>query len=110
MVRCRDIEYADVYDAIRAIKKDGGLAVIAHPGQLDSYNLIPELIDAGLDGLERNHPDHDRYDHKKIEQLAREYGLLLTGGSDYHGSFGAPVQIGSLQFPFVECLKIVNGR
>ncbi|MDQ0206966.1 PHP domain-containing protein [Alkalicoccobacillus murimartini] len=90
-----DIVYADVYDAVRAIKQDGGLAVIAHPGQLNSYNLIPELLEVGLDGIERNHPDHQADDHSKVERLAHDYNLFVTGGSDYHGQFGTPVIIGS---------------
>ncbi|WYP28582.1 PHP domain-containing protein [Alkalihalobacillus sp. FSL W8-0930] len=90
-----DIIYADAFDAVRAIKEDGGLAVVAHPGQLDSYDLIPELVEIGLDGVERNHPDHSSTDHAEIDELARDYDLLLTGGSDYHGSFGTPVTIGS---------------
>ncbi|MFK3936175.1 hypothetical protein ACI2JA_01510 [Alkalihalobacillus sp. NPDC078783] len=90
-----DILYVDAFDAVRAIKVDGGIAIVAHPGQLDSYDLIPELLEAGLDGVERNHPDHDSSDHERIDQLARTYDLLLTGGSDYHGSFGTPVTIGS---------------
>lgn len=90
-----DINYVDTFDAVRAIKEDGGLTVVAHPGQLDSYDLIPELVEIGLDGIERNHPDHDPTDHVKIDELAREYELFLTGGSDYHGSFGTPVTIGS---------------
>lgn len=90
-----DIVYVNALDAVRAIKEDGGLAVVAHPGQLDSYDLIPELVEIGLDGIERNHPDHDPTDHARIDELAREYELFLTGGSDYHGSFGTPVTIGS---------------
>lgn len=96
-----DIVYADVYDAIRAIKGDGGLAVIAHPGQLDSYDLIEELIESqiGLDGVERNHPDHHEADHQRIDTLAAKYGLIMTGGSDYHGAFGSSVAIGEYESP-----------
>ena len=44
-VCARDIEYVSAFDAIDAIKKDGGLAVLAHPGQLNSYGIIPAIID-----------------------------------------------------------------
>lgn len=90
-----DIIYADVFDAIRAIKNDGGLAVVAHPGQLDSYDLIPELLVVGLDGIERDHPDHSEQDYEKVDILAEVYGFFTTGGSDYHGAFGTPITIGS---------------
>ncbi|WP_085992312.1 PHP domain-containing protein [Oceanobacillus senegalensis] len=94
-----DIEYVDVFDAVSAIKADDGMAVVAHPGQLDSYDLIPELVKIGLDGVERNHPDHTRKDFHMVETLAERYGLVMTGGTDYHGSFGTPVEIGSITSP-----------
>lgn len=100
-----DIVYADAFDAVRAIKADGGTAVIAHPGQLDSYDLIPELIEAGLDGIERNHPDHTESDHQKVERLSDQYNLIMTGGSDYHGHYGPPTQIGSHQSPTAELCR-----
>ncbi|MEK5104836.1 PHP domain-containing protein [Cytobacillus sp. FSL M8-0252] len=100
-VAAGDIAYVDVYDAIRAIKADGGFAVIAHPGQLDSYDLIEELVDSqiGLDGIERNHPDHSEADHQRIDILMARYGLLMTGGSDYHGAFGSSVRMGDYESP-----------
>ncbi|WKA60529.1 PHP domain-containing protein [Planococcus shenhongbingii] len=94
-----DIEYIDALEAVKAIKADDGLAVVAHPGQLDSYELIPELMEAGLGGIERNHPDHSAEDHQKVEKLAEEYGLVLTGGTDYHGAFGAPIDVGDIVSP-----------
>ncbi|MFC7365836.1 MULTISPECIES: PHP domain-containing protein [Bhargavaea] len=94
-----DIRYIDVFDAVRAIKEDGGFAVIAHPGQLDSYDLIPELVAAGLDGIERHHLDHTAEDHERIDGLVAEYGLFTTGGSDCHGRYGTPVNMGELISP-----------
>ena len=94
-----DIDYIDAFDAVKAIKADGGLAVIAHPGQLDSYDLIPELVEAGLDGIERNHMDHSTEDHQRVEKLADEYKLVMTGGTDYHGAFGTSVEIGNISSP-----------
>lgn len=94
-----DISYVDARDAVRAIVADKGLAVLAHPGQLDSFELVPELVEAGLGGIERNHFDHSEDDHLKVEELAREYGLALTGGSDYHGSFGALIDVGDIISP-----------
>lgn len=46
----RDITYVDARDAVAAITEDGGVAVLAHPGQLDSYDMVPALVDAGLWG------------------------------------------------------------
>ncbi|EQB38438.1 MULTISPECIES: PHP domain-containing protein [Virgibacillus] len=103
-----DITYVDATDAVKAIVADGGLAVIAHPGQLDSYELIPELMEVGLGGIERNHPDHTEEDVLKVEELAKEYHLVMTGGTDYHGYFGAQVEIGSLTSPMLPLRKKKN--
>lgn len=98
-VAAGDIEYVAAEDAVRAIVADGGLAVMAHPGQLDSYELVPELIGAGLGGIERNHFDHSAEDHLKVEKLAHQYGLVMTGGSDYHGAFGTTIEPGDIVSP-----------
>lgn len=82
-----DIEYVDAFEAVKAIKADGGLVVVAHPGQLDSYELIEELVALGLDGIDLIHPDHDEIDHAKVRALAEKYNLFMTGGSDYHGVY-----------------------
>ncbi|WP_059103099.1 PHP domain-containing protein [Shouchella shacheensis] len=100
-----DITYVNAVDAVRAIVADGGLAVIAHPGQLDSYELIPELIEVGLGGIERNHSDHTEEDHRKVEELADKYSLIMTGGTDYHAQFGMPIAIGSLPSPSLPIQK-----
>lgn len=95
----RDIEYVDAFDAARAIIADGGTAVVAHPGQLDSFDIIPELAAVGLGGVERNHMDHSTEDIKKVEELAQAYNLCMTGGTDYHGSFGKKIDVGDIISP-----------
>lgn len=90
----RDIEYVDARDAVRAIVADGGLAVLAHPGQLDSYDLVPDLVACGLGGIERFHPDHSPVDHVRCARLAVRYHLVCTAGSDYHGVFGSVPHVG----------------
>ncbi|KPU42585.1 inositol-1-monophosphatase [Oxobacter pfennigii] len=94
-----DIEYADVYEAVRAVKSDGGIAVLAHPGQLDSYYLIESLVDAGLDGIELYHEDHDEEDVERVLYYGRKHGLILTGGSDYHGCYGTEIKVGDINSP-----------
>lgn len=92
----RDIEYLDVFDAIQAIKKDDGVAVLAHPGQLNSYDLLPELLEVGLDGIEVYHPSHTKEDENRSRNLADKYGLGIFGGSDDHGIFGEDFMQGNL--------------
>lgn len=90
----RDITYVDARDAVRAITEDGGVAVLAHPGQLKSYEMVPQLVDAGLWGIEEFHPDHATTDWRHCEELAQRYGLACTGGSDFHGTFGEVERLG----------------
>lgn len=93
-VAAKDIEYVDVFHAMEAIHRDEGKAILAHPGQLNSYSLLPELIEAGLDGIERNHFDHTPEDHQRIDEICKENNLFITGGSDFHGINGKQVTIG----------------
>ncbi|MDC7218428.1 MAG: PHP domain-containing protein [Spirochaetales bacterium] len=97
---CRgDIEYVDVFDALDAIRADGGKAVLAHPGQQYSFDLIPTLAERGLWGLEFNHEDHSEEDKARIRELAEQYGLALTGGSDTHGDYGSGCALGEICAP-----------
>ena len=76
---------ADVIEAVRAIKESGGVSVLAHPGRQQNFRIIPELVEAGLGGLELNHSANSPKDREAILEYAALYGLFLTGGSDYHG-------------------------
>lgn len=89
-----DIQYLNPYEAVRVLRAAGGLAVLAHPGQLDSYDLLPDLVECGLGGIERFHPDHTLADHARCAELAVRYRLVCTGGSDYHGKFGRVPHVG----------------
>lgn len=77
--------------AIELIKGAGGVAIIAHPfaslrGRIISTEYLECLIDVGLDGIEIDHRDHNEGERDALRELVRRYGLLFTGGSDYHGS------------------------
>ncbi|GHA72879.1 PHP domain-containing protein [Streptomyces termitum] len=81
----------DPADAIRLVKAAGGVAVLAHPAAVKRGRVIPEaalarLAEAGLDGIEVDHMDHDEPTRARLRGLAKELGLLATGSSDYHGS------------------------
>lgn len=94
-----EIEYIDIYDALDAIIKDNGIPVIAHPGQLKSYELIEELSDKGLAGVEKYHISHSEEDKSIIDNLAKKYNLLITGGSDFHGTYAKNRKIGCCTAP-----------
>ena len=72
-------------DAITLIHESGGLAVIAHPGINHRDDVIPQLVDAGIDGIECFHTRHSTSTSEHYLMLADKFHLLVTGGSDCHG-------------------------
>jgi predicted metal-dependent phosphoesterase TrpH len=81
----------EVHDAIGLIRRAGGVPVIAHAwartrGKVLQSHALAELVDAGLLGIEVDHPDHSAEDRGKLRALAAELGVLATGSSDYHGA------------------------
>ena len=91
----RDISYPDALAIVRAAREQGGVPVLAHPQQMDSWGAIPALVKAGLMGIEAFHPDNDTVATEEAFRLARQYGIVCTGGSDYHGRYGAPECVGA---------------
>ena len=94
-------------EAVGLIHDTGGLAVMAHPGLNRSDEFIPELVAAGLDGLECIHSKHSTKMAEHYLLIADHYGLLVTGGSDCHGMNKGKPLIGSIRLPYahVEQLK-----
>lgn len=72
-------------DIVQIIHHAGGIASLAHPGLSRRDDLIPALVDAGLDAIEARHTDHDPAAEAHYRSLARSHKLLVTGGSDFHG-------------------------
>ncbi len=87
--------------AIQTILDAGGIPVLAHPGLLafnrtrDLEVFLDILISYGLQGMEVFYTDHDTHQTEYFANLARKKKLLVTGGSDFHGSFNAGVKLGS---------------
>jgi len=77
------------HSAIELIHDAGGVAVFAHPGVESIDSAIADLTAAGLDGLEVAHPAHDEGQRARYRRLARENGLVGTGGSDFHHPTGS---------------------
>jgi hypothetical protein len=78
-------------DAIKLIKAAGGVAVIAHPmashrGRVISAETFGSIIQSGLDGIEVDHRDHTPDEKVSLINLAKEFDLVMTGSSDYHGN------------------------
>jgi predicted metal-dependent phosphoesterase TrpH len=73
--------------ACRWINEAGGAAVLAHPGIYGDDELVRKIVEAGdLAGIEVYHSDHGPAEHERYLALAEEFGLLVTGGSDFHGA------------------------
>lgn len=88
------------FDAIQLIHQAGALAVMAHPGLNRSDDMIPALVEAGMDGLECFHSKHSTATSEHYLQLADRYGLVVTGGSDCHGTSKGRPLIGSIKVPY----------
>lgn len=91
--------YFPVDQAIRTIHASGGVAVLAHPPYIsrdraELRRLISELNELGLDGLEAYNNGSVQSETDWLIGLAREQGLIVTGGSDFHGDPGAAIEIG----------------
>lgn len=93
--------YPDVHEALGIIKQVGGIAVMAHPGQFDSLELLEELAAAHtVQGVELNHPRNNEETRGKIETIALKYNLITTGGTDFHGEYAEkPYPLGSFPSP-----------
>jgi predicted metal-dependent phosphoesterase TrpH len=72
-------------ELIELIHTAGGVCVLAHPATFVRQRLVARLVEAGLDGIETVHPAHDADLRAHWERVAQEFGLIETGGSDYHG-------------------------
>jgi len=106
-------------ESIALIHQAGGVAVLAHPYQLrlgsyqEADELIGELAGIGLDGVEAVYSRHSLEERAGYSEIAARYNLLVTGGSDYHGSYKPDISIvtglGDLEVPY-ELLEAVKAR
>ena len=104
-------------EGIRRIKDGGGIATLAHPVRLpqrgpELERLVEHLLDAGLEGIEVYHSEHSPADCAEFAGIARRFGLIETGGSDYHGENKPGIRLGSgidgnlrLTYSFLENMR-----
>lgn len=95
------IDYPEPKEIIDAIHEAGGIAVLAHCGWYDNYELLEkELIKYGIDGVEVWHPKNSEEDVIRLTAIAKKNKLLMTGGSDFHGAYSAePTRVGECTTP-----------
>ncbi|HWB82759.1 MAG TPA: PHP domain-containing protein [Bryobacteraceae bacterium] len=84
-------------EGVQRIRDAGGIASLAHPVRVrgDVPTMFPELCEAGLNAIEAYHSDHGPTDVELYLGLAKRYGLMVTGGSDFHGSVKPGVRLGT---------------
>jgi predicted metal-dependent phosphoesterase TrpH len=84
-------------EGVAWIRKAGGIASLAHPVRVRGNvpALMPELCDAGMNAIEAYHSDHEPEETQLYLSLAVRYGLLVTGGSDFHGTVKPGVRLGT---------------
>jgi predicted metal-dependent phosphoesterase TrpH len=103
--------YMPADEAVALIRQARGLSAVAHPRLITTdrarlRQVILELRGFGLDGVEAYHNDHGAEDRLYFIRLANQLGMIITGGSDYHGfkTQNAPPddggKLGSLQLPY----------
>jgi predicted metal-dependent phosphoesterase TrpH len=91
----------EISEAAAQVAAAGGLAVLAHPIRLGIRDasaeeaLIRDLRDAGLGGIEVYHSDHSPDDVRRYAEIAKKYGLAVTGGSDFHGDAKPDIALGT---------------
>jgi predicted metal-dependent phosphoesterase TrpH len=89
-----------VPEVIAMIARGGGLASLAHPGQTKRDDRIEAWVDAGLPAIEVWHSDHDAAAVARYGEMAARFGLLATGGSDFHGDgTGRVYRVGEVGTP-----------
>jgi predicted metal-dependent phosphoesterase TrpH len=103
-------------DVIKFIKSIGAVAVLAHPFlDLDEKGLnefLTEAKEAGLDAMETNYSKFDKETTEKAIQIAKNHGILTSGGSDFHGERKPEISLGTgygdLVVPFEYYLALEN--
>jgi predicted metal-dependent phosphoesterase TrpH len=104
-------------DACRMLRRVGGLPVFAHPfialasgrvlEPMPVEGSLPALVEAGLAGLEVYYPNYTPALIERLLRLSRRYGLLITGGSDFHGEGSAGAALGGVYVP-PKCLAALK--
>lgn len=113
----------DCARTITLIQAAGGVPVLAHPCLIRTHGqeglralapLLQRLIDMGLEGIEVYYPRHSTQDVADLADTAAQLGLLITGGSDFHGKISPDIQmgcgLGDLYVPFELFERLVSNR
>lgn len=107
-----EYESATPFQAVKMIRAVGAVPVLAHP--FDVMRIVPDLVGYGLVGLECYYPQYTDRQQLELVDLARQYGLIRTGGSDFHGlnRMGHMSALGEVNVPpeVVDKLKLAKAK
>ena len=92
-------ERLEIRDAIEITHAAGAIAIWAHPGGDGRRARVEPLVQMGLDGVEVRHPSHSSEDVKRLTALADFFGIVCSGGSDWHGAREGARTIGCMHVP-----------
>lgn len=97
-------------EAVALLHQAGGLAVLAHPSELENKPLVSCLLKhVKFDGIEVYHPSADANEQKYWLRLAKEFDLLVAGGSDFHGVSGRfPEQLGIFEVLYTNVKNVIE--
>lgn len=85
---------------IKLVHDAGGLAILAHPGADGRRARLEPLVALGLDGIEVRHPSHTSDDIARLGALTDFFGLVPSGGSDWHGATEGVRTLGNMRVPY----------
>ncbi len=101
--------FEDSVSVLEAIHDAGGIAVLAHPGDYSSYDVMEKLVEAGIDGIEVWCPKHSEEQTEYLAAYAKKKKLLATGGSDFHGRFNTQcVTLGNCSTPDKQLAELMS--
>jgi predicted metal-dependent phosphoesterase TrpH len=103
--------YTTPEHAIEQIAAAGGIPVLAHPGRLKDRHLIDELVEHGLRGLEVYYPLHTDDDTREFRETAKNHGLVMTAGMDFHDiryhTQGVGMEVDAAELaPFLDLVEV----
>ena len=93
-------------EAIDLIRSYGGVAVLAHPMFTRVDELIPQFVEAGMQGLEVYYPNCTPATTEFYAKIAKKYDLVATGGSDAHGDAKKNTYLGKATIPYEQVEKL----
>jgi predicted metal-dependent phosphoesterase TrpH len=117
IVRNEIDEYPEVKFVSRLVRSAGGFAILAHPRVYDNFDLLEELAESGMiDGVEVWHSSvwnsaNRESEMKRMLDIVNEYGLIATGGSDFHGFYNYyPIPPGRFTTPIESLNRILRKK